>query len=103
MTTLPNLIHGTEYKQEQEHNEKKFKEMMKTLRPDLYVLLDLLEVSRVNPLVLWKSLRAISNVACGTGYGKVEIVFCKGKVAYIEGTDTDKVELPALIDEREIV
>lgn len=103
MTTQPDLNHGTEYKKEQENNERVFKALMKTLRPDLFVLLDLLEVSHVNPLVVWKTLRQISNVANGTGYGKVQIVLCEGKVAYIEGVDTDKVDLPALIKEGEII
>ena len=76
----------------QRENELIFKEMIKRVRPDLFVLLDILDTTKINPLILWKFIRQLNNIAIGTGWGQVIAEIQNGKVIFIKGTDIDKLE-----------
>lgn len=82
------------YKKESDNNIKVFSEMIQRVRPDIWVLMDLLDNTGVDPFILLKIIRQINNIAIGSGYGQVVTAIEKGVVRYVRGEDVDKVELP---------
>lgn len=89
------------YYEQQSKNEFSFREMLKRVKPDLYVMFDILETTGVNWLVVMKVIRAINNLATGNGYGNVTITMENGKVTFIRGEESDRVNEMAII-KREI-
>lgn len=88
------------YQEEQQNNELLFKEMLKKLRPDLYVLMDILDETGINPLVLWKVVRQLNNIAIGNRYGNVTIEIQKGIVLFVRGEESDRVNEELVIDKK---
>ena len=86
------------YFKQQSKNEFAFKQMLKSVKPDLYVLFDILQKTRINPLVVWKTIRALNNIAIGNGYGTVTINVEKGQALFIRGEESDKVNEPLVLD-----
>lgn len=82
------------YRQENDNNEKVFSEMVQRVRPEIWVLMDLLDATGVDPFILLKIIRQINNIAMGTGYGQVVVAIEKKNVRYVRGEDVDKIELP---------
>lgn len=80
-----------DYYEQQRQNEFAFKEMLKSVRPELFVLMDILDQTSINPLVVWKVIRQLNNIALGTGYGQVTVHIENGKVTFIRGEDSDRV------------
>ena len=83
--------------EEQENNELLFKEMLKKIKPDLYVLMDILEETGVNPLVVWKIIRQLNNIAIGNKYGQVTVEIQKGIVMFVRGEEADRVNEELII------
>lgn len=94
MTQQHSLEEISQYQKEQQQNLKVFKEMVKHLQPELYVLIDLLQETNINPLVIWKTTRALNNINIGTGWGKIEIEVMDRIVTFIRGTENDKLNEP---------
>lgn len=80
-----------DYHEQQKQNEFAFKEMLKRIRPELFVLMDILDQTSINPLVVWKVIRQLNNIALGTGYGQVTVQIENGKVSFVRGEDSDRV------------
>ena len=78
-------------------NELVFKEMLKRLRPDLFVLFDLLDQTQINPLIIWKLVRQLANMSLGTGYGTITIEIQRGVVTFVRGEEDDKLQEPLKI------
>lgn len=79
------------YYEQQKRNEFAFKEMLKAVRPELFVIMDLMDQTNINPIVVWRVLRQLNNIALGTGYGTVTVSVENGKVTFVRGEDSDKV------------
>ena len=88
------------YQEEQQNNELLFKEMLKKLRPDLYVLMDILDETGINPFVLWKVVRQLNNIAIGNKYGNVTIEIQKGIVLFVRGEESDRVNEELIIEKK---
>lgn len=97
-TNMKKTREESDYYQQQAKNEFAFREMLKTVKPDLYVLFDILEKTRVNPLVVWKVIRALNNIAIGNGYGTISIEIQKGQVLFIKGEESDRIAEPILLN-----
>lgn len=82
------------YQRESENNEKIFSEMVQRFKPEIWVIMDILEQTGVDPYILLKIIRQINNVAIGSGYGQVVVAIEKSVVRYVRGEDVDKIELP---------
>ena len=82
------------YDKEGNNNKKIFSEMVQRIRPDIWVFMDLVDKTGVNPYILLKIMRQMQNIAIGSGYGQVVVVVEKGVVRYVRGEDVDKIELP---------
>lgn len=88
----PTMDYGDQVQQ----NEFAFKELVKSVRPDLWMLMDLLDETEVNYLVLIKALRHIYNIATGSKYGTVSVDIQNGIVTFIRGEESDRLNEPAL-------
>ena len=77
---------------EQKINEEMFYVILQRIRPDLFVIADVIDSNRLNPIILLKFLRQLINVAGGSGWGKVITYIQNFKVVSIEGVDADKVD-----------
>lgn len=84
------------YYEQQSKNEYAFREMLKVAKPELYVLFDLLEQTKVNYLVILKVIRALYNIGIGNGYGTVSISLEKGRAIFVRGEESDRVDEPIL-------
>lgn len=85
--------------EEEIHNEQVFYQQLRNIRPDIFIIMDILDRTQVNPLVLVKFMRQIRNIATGSRWGTVEAVMEDGIIRVIRGTDTDKVNQQALTGE----
>ncbi len=88
--------------EEKKHNELVFKEMVRKMRPEIYVLMDILDQTRVNPMVVFKFIRQIKNLAEGSKWGSVEAIMEKGIVRSIRGIDHDKLNEDAVLEKKEL-
>ncbi len=88
-----------DYYKQQSKNEHSFREMLKTVKPDLYVIFDILQATGINFFVVVKIMRALNNIALGTGYGDVVINIQNGKVLFIHGNESDRVNENLIIKE----
>lgn len=74
-----------------EANLSKYWDVVRQLEPEFYLLRIALKETDVNPLIIPKLVRAIANLAMGTGYGKVTVYMAKGTVTQIKGEEADEV------------
>ena len=51
---------------------------------------------QVNPVIIPRLIRALANIAWGTGFGKVQVFMEDGRVSMIKPEESDKVDEPAL-------
>ena len=86
----------SDYKKEALNNEYVFKELIRAIRPDLYVLMDILDNTHVNSLTIFHVIRSISNIATGTKYGKVTVQIENGVVTFVYGEEAKKLNEPAI-------
>ena len=87
----------------QKENEAIFKEMIRKVRPDLFVLVDVLDETGVNPLVIWKIVRQLALLSQGTGYGTIRIEIQNHIVTFIHGEEDDKVQEKLTIESEKTI
>ena len=95
MAKIP-ITTKSEYDMERENNEAVFKDMLKRMRPDIFVLMDLLDTTGVSYYILFKILRHLKAISEGTQHGKIEIDIVAGVVTYIRGIEQDKLLEPII-------
>lgn len=81
----------SEYERESQANEYTFKETIRLLRPDIYVLMDILDKTKVNPLMVFQVIRSANNIAMGSNYGKVIVQIENGVVTFVHGEESKKL------------
>lgn len=86
-----------DYYEQMRHNEETFKRLARNIRPEWYVLIDLLEVTRINPLILLKVMRQINNIANGNRYGTVTINIENGVCTFCRGEESDRINEPVIL------
>ena len=92
------------YQEQKKHNEEQFKIALKAVRPEIWVLMDILDQTKVNPFVVWKVIYAMNNIAMSTKYGQVVVEIENGTVRFIRGQSADKVNEPLiLVESQEIL
>lgn len=87
------------YRIEKENNERKFVELMKLVRPELYVIMDLIDQTGVNWFVVVKIIRqlhSLSTDAGGTGWGQVKAEIQNDRVLFVNGEDRDRLDEPLI-------
>ncbi len=85
-----------EYEEQKAHNEANFRKAMQIVRPDLLMLMDLLDSSRVDFMILVHVLYALERLATGTKYGEVRVFVENGTVTFVRGEESKKINLPIL-------
>ena len=84
------------YQEETDNNEQIFKELVKRVRPDLYVLMDLLDETGINVLILLKFMRQLNNLVTGNGYGEVITEIVDKQCTFIRGVESDRLQVPVI-------
>jgi len=79
-------------------NIELFDKMMSEVYPELYFVKIALEETGVNPLILPKIIRSLSNLALGTGFGKVQVFMQKTVITQIKGEESINVNERAVIE-----
>jgi len=74
------------------HNEESFRIVIKNLRPDIFVLMDLLDTTGINPYVIFHVIKHLNNIAIGTKYGRVVTTVERGIVTYVSGEETTRLD-----------
>ena len=85
------------YQEEKENNERIFNEMVQRVRPEIFVLMDLLDTTGVNPFIIYKTIRQLHNLAIGSGWGEVTILVNNKKAVRVSGIDTEKMDDDVLL------
>lgn len=80
-------------------NLDNYLDIVRKFDPELYLTRVALKETNVNPLLLPRIIRALANVAYGTGYGKIQIFIQEGRVTQIKPEESDQVELAILMTE----
>ena len=81
-------------------NLEKYWDVVRQLEPEYYLLRLALKQTGVNPLILVRVVRSLSNMAFGTGYGKVVTYMQNKTVTNVEGVETDRVEERVIIEDQ---
>lgn len=89
-----------DFYEQQAKNEFAFREMLKSVKPDMYVVFDLLEQTGINVLIVLKILRQLNNIATGNGYGTVSINIENGKALFVRGEESDRVNELVITNKR---
>ena len=79
-------------------NINKYWSIVRKLEPEFYMVRIALKETGLNPLLLTPIVRAIANLAEGTGSGKIQIFMEKKKVTVIKGEETVYIQEEAVID-----
>lgn len=79
-------------------NETQYLEVIRKLDPELYLIRVALKETGVNPMIMPKIIRALGNLAYGTGYGKLQIFMQAKIITSVNGEEKDAVNENVLID-----
>lgn len=79
-------------------NLDKLYDVIRQLDPELYLIKLSLKESGMNPIIVPKIIRAISNLAMGTGYGKVQVFMESKTITQVSGEERTQVNEKAIID-----
>lgn len=85
-----------DYQKERENNERIFSEMVQRLRPDVWVLMDLLDKTGINYYILYIVIKQLYNLATGTKFGQVVISVTDNVVYTVKGEEVNKIDAPIL-------
>ena len=88
------------YQDEVDNNEQIFKEIVRRGRPDIFVLMQLLDDTGVNYNVVLKVIRQVHDLASGTGYGKVTVEMENKTVTFVDGLERDRLQESALVEKK---
>ena len=72
-------------------NLEQYERLLQQVNPELYSIQIALFETGMNPLIIPKVIRSITNIAIGTGHGTVHIIINKNKVTQIIGEESVKV------------
>lgn len=92
-----------EYEREVQNNEFAFKQMLKIARPDVYVLMDLLDTTGVNYFVIFQIIRHLNSIALGNKYGSVTAQIENGTVTFVRGEESTKLNEELIVKKRSIL
>lgn len=81
-------------------NQKKYLGALSVLDPDLYLIRMMLLETGVNPKILPKFIRAVSNLAYGTGFGKIQVFMSDRTITSIKPEENDLLNIPATEEDR---
>lgn len=77
----------------QVESEEHFMEILATLAPELYLIQQSLLTTNLNPMIIPRIIRSIANIGYGTKFGDIVIKVENGRVKYINGVESDLINL----------
>ena len=77
-------------------NYLQFQEVVRKLDPELYLIKRSLDETGINPMIIPRFVRALYNLAIGTGYGKVQVFMQKGVITSIKSEEADLIDRLAM-------
>lgn len=86
----------SDHQKNNDENTKKFMEYLQQIDPNLFVLKKVLDETGVSYFTVFQQIRAMYNIAIGSGWGKVTTVIADGVVKYVSGDETRKIEEPVI-------
>ncbi len=99
--TLREISRIPDYEEESKHNLAVFLEFLKKARPDVWVLMDLLDRTKINYYVLFQIIKVLNNIAMVNKYGTVTIQIENGIVTFVRGEESVRVSEPLTKDSAE--
>ena len=66
-------------------------EILKKFRPDIYVLMDLLDNTGINPYIVFHIIKHLNNIQIGSRYGNVVTTLEDGIVTFIRGEESTRL------------
>jgi len=88
---LREVSHVPDYDREQKNNMEVFLKMLKDVRPDIWVLTDLLDKTKINYYIIFQIIRHLNNIAMGNKYGNVTVQIENGIVTFVRGEESSKI------------
>ena len=82
----------------EEANLNQLYDVVRRLDPELYLIKIALHETGLNPLIIPKIIRAISGLAVGTGYGKIQVFMESKIVTQVSGEERTQVNEKAIVD-----
>lgn len=79
-------------------NIQKFYDVLRSGDPELYLIKIALQETGMNPTIIPRIIRAIANLAYGTGFGKVQVFMEEREITQIKPEESDLIGLPAIVD-----
>ena len=79
-------------------NLENYWDVVRKLEPEFYLIRVALKETGLNPMIIPKIIRALANLAIGSGYGKVQVFMQKTVVTQIKGEESDELNEPSIID-----
>jgi len=79
-------------------NEEKYLDIIRRIDPETYLIWLALQETGVNPNLIPKVIRAVSNLHLGTGYGRIQIFMTNGQITQIKTEESDQLNQTAIID-----
>lgn len=77
-------------------NLESYWDVVRKLDPELFLVKVALQETGVNPVLLPRVIRALSNLAIGSGYGKIQIFMERGIITQMKPEESDQINQPAL-------
>jgi len=87
-----------DYDKQKQNNEQKYLETLSKADPELYLIKMALIETGLNPMILPKIIRSISNLIIGSGYGKVQIFMQARTITQIKGEESVQVDEKASVE-----
>jgi len=84
----------------EESNLAAYWKVVRSLDPELYLIKIALAETGVNPTIIPRVIRALANLAYGTGFGKIQIFMQGGMITQIKPEESDKIDEPTIVDKR---
>ncbi len=86
--------------QEEQQNQQQFYTLLKNVRPDIFVLADVIDTNRINVFVVLKIIHQLLKIAVHDGYGKVNIFMEEGVVTKVDGIDSSFVNEKMIVEDQ---
>ena len=100
MNSLPTIV---EHDFIEQANKEQLWDVVAKLDPELFLIKVALEETKVNALIIPRFIRALSNLAYGTGYGCVRTFISNNKVTQIKAEETDSLNVQTMNVKEEIL
>ena len=80
-----------DYQEQKQKNEEAFREVARSVRPDVWSLMDTMDTYEINYIVLLKTLEHLNKIAKGTKFGTVTVEVQDNIVTFIRSLESTRL------------